>query len=146
MSDLIDNRKAYHEYHVLDKLEAGIQLTGTEVKSCRGRHITMTDAYARVDGSEVFLYNVHISPYAQGNRENHEPKRPRKLLLHKSEIRKLAVTTKQRGLTLIPLAFYLKKGRFKVLLGTCKGKTGADKRESLKKRDIQKELRKVVRR
>lgn len=146
MSDLVHNRKAYHDYHVLDKVEAGIQLTGTEVKSCRGNHITMTDAYARVEGGEVFLYNVHINPYEQGNRENHEPTRPRKLLLHKSEIRALTVAAQQRGFTLIPLAFYLKKGRIKVLLGTCRGKTGTDKRESLKKREAQREIRRAVRR
>ncbi len=144
MPDLARNKKAYHNYEVLDKYECGIVLTGTEVKSCRLHNISFVDAHAQIRGGEVHLYNVHISEYTQGNRENHEPTRVRKLLLHKAEIRKLATSIQKKGLTLIPLSFYLKKGKIKVCLGACKGKTKSDKREVLKKKQVQRDLKRII--
>lgn len=144
MADLATNRKAFHNYHVQDKLEAGIALVGTEVKSCRARNISMADAYARVEKGEVFLHNVHISPYEQANQFNHDPTRPRKLLLHRTEIRKLIAATREKGLTLVPLAFYMKRGRVKVALGICRGKTKGDKRDAIRKKESDRALRRVV--
>ena len=146
MADLVTNKKAFHNYQVLDKYEAGVSLQGTEVKSCREKNISFVDAYARVVKGEVLLFNVHISPYENGNRFNHDPKRTRTLLLHKGEIRKLAVSTNQKGLTLVPLSFYLKKGIVKMSLGVCKGKMKADKRESLKKKQSDRMIQNVLRR
>ncbi len=144
MADLATNKKAYHNYQVLDKYECGIVLTGTEVKSCRLHNISFIDAYAQIQGGEVQLHNVHVSEYKQGNRENHEPKRIRKLLLHKSEIRKIASNSQKKGLTLIPLSFYLKKGKIKVCLGACKGKTKFDTREAMKKKQVQHDLKRIM--
>jgi len=131
---LIRNKKAFHDYEILIKFEAGIELLGTEVKSCRERNISMTDTYAKVEHGELYLYNVHISPYEHGNRFNHDPKRPRRLLMHKREILKLHQQIREKGNTIIPLRFYLKRGKIKVELGVGKGKTKGDKRDSLRKK------------
>ena len=144
MADLARNRKAFHDYQVLEKLECGMVLRGTEVKSCRAGNISFADSYGRVVSGEVYLYNIHISEYEQGNRENHEPKRTRKLLLHKSEIRKLIIATQKKGLTLIPISVYLRKGKIKVGLGICRGKSKADKREVMKRKQDEKEFKKIV--
>lgn len=146
MSSLNRNRKAYHNYEVLETFEAGIVLQGTEVKSCRAANITLFDAYARVDQDEAWLYNAHIGLYPYGNMNNHEPMRPRKLLMHKREIRKLRAATEQKGLALIPLSFYLKRGRIKVGIGLCRGKTHGDKRETLKKRQDERDIRRAMKR
>jgi len=137
---LAANRKAAHEYHLLERIEAGIVLTGTEVKSARAGKVTLKDSYARVKDGEIFLYNVHISPYTQGNRANHEPERPRKLLLHAREIRKLDRETTRGGTTLIPTRLYLKKGKIKVELALARGKKLYDKREASRKREMDREM------
>jgi SsrA-binding protein len=136
----VSNRKARHEYEILDTREAGVVLQGTEVKSLRDGRANLQDAFARLDGGEVWLYNMHISPYEAGNRFNHDPLRPRKLLLHKSEIRKLIGQVEQKGLTLIPLDLYFRRGMAKVTLALVRGKKLHDKREDLKKRDMQREM------
>ncbi len=137
---LAKNRAASHEFHLFRRLEAGLVLTGTEVKSARQGNVSLKDAYARVREGEVFLYNAHISPYTQGNRDNHEPKRPRKLLLHAREIRKLAKETVTTGLTLVPTRLYLKNGRIKVELALARGKKLHDKREASRKKEMEKEM------
>lgn len=144
MSSLNRNRKAYHNYEVLETFEAGIVLQGTEVKSCRAANITVLNSYARIDDDEAWLYDAHIGLYPYGNMNNHEPMRPRKLLLHKSEIRKLRIAVEQKGLALIPLSFYLKRGRVKVGIGLCRGKTHGDKRESLKTRQAERDMRRAM--
>jgi SsrA-binding protein len=146
MADLATNRKAWHDYHVLETLEAGIALTGTEVKSCRARNLSLGEAYGRVEGGELFLYNMHISPYEEGNRENHDPRRRRKLLVHRVEIRKLAAASREKGLTLVPLSAYLKRGRVKIAVGICRGKTKGDKRQALKEKQADREIRQALRR
>ena len=146
MTVLAKNRKAQYNYEILSKIEAGIVFVGTEVKSCRMHAISMIDAYAKVEGGEVFLYNVHIAPYEQGNRHNHEPKRRRKLLLHKAEIRKLIGQTKEKGFSLIPLSFYLQRRRIKVNLGLCRGKAKVDKRETIKAREAARMMQRLKRR
>lgn len=146
MADIATNRKAFHDYHVLEKIEAGIQLLGTEVKSCRAGDISMADAYAYVDNEQIWLENLHINPYTNGNQFNHEPRRKRRLLLHKKEILKLAVATSQKGCTLVPLSVYLKHGLIKVKLGVCQGKTRGDKRESLKKKQADRDMRQAMKR
>jgi SsrA-binding protein len=133
-NSLANNRKARHDFHITANYEAGIVLTGTEVKSCRARSITLSDAYVKIENGEATLFNAHISEYEHGNRYNHVPKRPRKLLLHRREILKMSQLTKEKGFTIIPLKFYLKRGKVKVDLGVAKGKQLFDKRESLKKR------------
>ena len=138
------NRKAYHDYHVGETYEAGIALTGTEIKSVRQGRVSLRDSYARVENGEVFLYNMNVSPYEAGNRFNHEPRRTRKLLLHKSEIRKLATKTQEKGFTLIPLKVYLTGGRAKVELALAKGKRLYDKREVIKKRDVMWQVDRVI--
>ena len=145
MSELAKNRKAFHDYEVLETYEAGIALAGTEVKSCRDHGVNLMDGYATVDDGQVTLHNVHISPYAKGHRDNQPPTRNRRLLLHKAEIRKLATATQQKGLTLVPLAFYLKQQRIKVSLGVCRGKSTVDKRDSLKRKDDEKRMRQLMR-
>ena len=124
--------------------EAGIALTGTEIKSVRQGMVSLRDSFARVENGEVFLYDMHVSPYDAGNRYNHEPRRTRKLLLHKSEIRKLATKTQEKGFTLIPLKVYLKGGRAKVELALAKGKRLYDKREDIKKRDVMRQVDRVI--
>lgn len=143
---IAENRKARHKFNVLDTLECGIVLVGSEVKSLRNGRLSLDEAYGRVRKDEVWLVGSDISEYSEASRMNHDPKRPRKLLLHRREIRKFANKAHEKGLTLVPLKMYFKKGRAKVLLGLCKGKKLHDKRESLKtadtKRDIAREMRK----
>lgn len=136
----ITNRKARHEYHIEDKYEAGIALTGTEIKSIRAGKANLQDSYARVENGELMLYNMHISPYEQGNRFNHEPKRPRKMLMHKREIMRLLGQTREKGLSLIPLQLYFKGGWVKVELALARGKKKYDKREDIAARDARREM------
>jgi SsrA-binding protein len=138
------NRKAFHDYHVGETYEAGIALTGTEIKSVRQGIVSLRDSFARVENGEVFLYDMHVSPYDAGNRYNHEPRRTRKLLLHKSEIRRLATKTQEKGFTLIPLKVYLRGGHAKVELALAKGKRLYDKREDIKKRDVMRQVDRVI--
>lgn len=140
------NKKARFNYEIIEKIEAGISLKGTEVKSIRNRNVSIGESYAQVKDNEVFLHNLHISPYEQGNRENHEPVRVRKLLLHKREIKKLVAKTQQKGLSLVPLSIYLKKGKIKVELAIGRGKRLVDKREAIKKKSIEREIERIVRR
>src|SRR5215471_17228125 len=134
------NKRARHDYHILDSWEAGLVLTGTEVKSLRDGKATMTDAYALVKDGEVFLLNLHISPYEQGNQFNHEPTRTRKLLLHRREIRRMIGAVERQGLTLVPLDLYFKKGKAKVTLALGKGKKLHDKRADERRRDDEREM------
>ena len=136
----IVNRQANHNYFIIDTYEAGIALTGTEIKSIRTGKCNIKDSYAIVKNYEVYLLNTHISPYEEGNRYNHDETRTRKLLLHKKEILKLRDKVELEGYTLIPLKIYFVKGRAKVLLGVCKGKKTYDKKETLKEKDIQREM------
>jgi SsrA-binding protein len=138
------NREAYHNYHILETHECGIALTGTEVKSIREGRCNLKDGYAQIRKSEAWLMNVHISPYSHGNRENHEPTRARKLLLHRSEIDKLAGKVQEKGLTLVPTKMYLKAGRVKVEIGVAKGKKLYDKRETEKRREADREARAMM--
>ena len=142
---IAQNRKAYHDYFIIEKLEAGIELKGTEVKSIRNGRLNLTDGYASVDNSEVFIKQVHISPYEQGNRFNVDPLRVRKLLLHKHEIRKLIGATTVKGYSLIPLSMYLKNGKVKVELALAKGKKLHDKRQDLAKKDAQRTIERELR-
>ena len=139
------NRKAFHEYFIDDRYEAGMVLQGTEVKSLRAGRANLQDAYAKVVNGECWLYSCHISPFEQGNRFNHEPLRTRKLLLRKREIAELAQLSQQKGLTLVPLRLYWSGGRAKCELGIGRGKKSYDKRESLKERETQREIDRVVR-
>ena len=141
---LATNKKAFHDFSVLERYEAGISLTGTEVKSCRANNITMQDSYVRIMDGEAELLNVHIATYEQGNLFNHDPKRKRKLLLHKRQILKLFQQIRKDGLTLIPLKFYLNKGLIKVELGICKGKNKGDKRDTLRERQDLKDSRRAM--
>lgn len=144
MPDIVTNSKARRDYHVLETFEAGIVLRGTEVKALRAGKGQIADAFARVENSEVFLYNAHIDEYAHGNLQNHLPKAPRKLLLNKSEIRKLFELAAVKGNALVPLSFYWKNGRVKVALAVGKGKAQFDKREDLKRRDADRELKRAT--
>lgn len=134
------NKRAWHEYEILEKMEAGMVLLGTEVKSLREGRANLKDAYGRVRNGEVFLVEAHISAYSHGNIANHDPLRERKLLLHKKEIRRLTGKVQERGLTLIPLQIYFKGGKAKVELGLARGKRLYDKRAAIKKRDERREL------
>ncbi len=138
---LATNRKARHEYHILETVEAGIALQGTEVKSLREGKANLKESYARVQNGEVYLVNCHISPYSHGNVQNHDPMRKRKLLLHRREINKLQVKLNERGFTLVPLKFYLTRGKIKLQLGLAKGKKLYDKRDSKRKKDLDREAR-----
>ena len=144
MADIVTNHKGKRDYHILETFEAGIALLGTEVKSLRAGKGQITDAFARVDKGEVWLYNAHIDEYSHGNLQNHEPKAPRKLLLHKSEIRKIFGLAAVKGNALIPLSFYWKNGKVKVALAVGKGKQQFDKREDLKKRESDRELKRAA--
>ena len=135
------NKKAFHDYFILEKIEAGICLLGTEVKAIREGRLNLKDSYAMVQSGETYLLNCHISPYSHGNRENHDPTRSRKLLLHLREIRKLIGKTQEKGLTLVPLRVYLKKGRVKVELGVARGKKLIDKRETERRKEADREAR-----
>ena len=134
------NRQARHEYHIEESCEAGLVLQGTEVKSLREGRANLKDSYASVDNGEVYLYECHISPYPNGGYANHEPKRARKVLLHKKEIRRLLGKTQERGLTLIPLRLYFLRGKAKVELALARGKKLYDKREDMKRRDADREI------
>ncbi|NLP44789.1 MAG: SsrA-binding protein SmpB [Peptococcaceae bacterium] len=140
-----ENRKARHDYFVEDRYEAGIILTGTEIKSIRAGRVNLKDSYAEIVDGEVWLNQMHISPYEQGNRFNHEPLRKRKLLLHRSEISKLVGKVQQQGMTLIPLKIYIKNGLAKIELGLCKGKKSYDKREDIAKRDAKRQMERDLR-
>lgn len=143
---LAQNKKARHDYRIVSTIEAGIALTGTEIKSVRASRVTLKDGFAQVRNGEVWLMNVHIAQYAQGNRFNHDELRNRKLLLHKKEIARLAGETQRKGVTLVPLKMYLKHGFAKVLLGVAEGKHEYDKRQTLKKRDQEREIRRALKR
>ncbi|MCH4124011.1 MULTISPECIES: SsrA-binding protein SmpB [Levilactobacillus] len=143
---LAQNRKARHDYAVTDTIEAGIVLTGTEIKSLRARRVNLQDGFAQVRNNEAWLMNVHISEYVQGNRFNHDPLRNRKLLLHKKEIRRLGQATMDKGVTLIPLRMYLKHGFAKVLIGVAHGKREYDKRETIKRREQDRQIARVMKR
>lgn len=138
------NRKAYHDYFVEEKYEAGIELAGTEVKSIRAGTVNLKDAYCSVKNGELFVHGIHISPYEKGNIFNKDPERVRRLLMHKREIRKLHAMVKQDGYTLVPLSLYFKESRVKVEVGLCKGKKNYDKRESAAKRDAQREIERTM--
>ena len=141
---IADNRKARHDFHLFDTYEAGVVLLGTEVKAIREGRINLKDSYGRVEHGEVFLYNLHISPYSHRGYATHEPLRRRKLLLNKIEIRKLIGKTLERGLTLVPVRMYFKNGRVKVSLCVAKGKKNYDKRETIRRREIDRETRAAV--
>ena len=138
--DLAVNRRAWHDYSVLEKIECGIALTGTEVKVLRAGAGSLAGAYGAVLGGELYVVQMHIPVYEFGNRFNHDPKRNRKLLVHRKEVRELKMKTEAKGLTLIPLKVYLKKGRIKLELGVCRGKALHDKRETLKKKSVDRDL------
>jgi len=140
------NRKARHEYFILETMEAGIALMGSEIKSVRAGQISLAEAYIRIDGKEAWLEDAHIAPYEQASIFNHEPLRPRKLLLHTSEIRKLWNTVRQKGVAIIPLSVYLKNGKAKVEIAVAKGKKLYDKRAEIAKRDYQREIDRQFRR
>jgi SsrA-binding protein len=139
-----ENRKARHDYHLLETFEAGMVLLGTEVKAVREGRVNLRDSFARVEDGEVFLYNVNISPYSHRGYADHEPMRRRKLLLHRSEIRKLVGRTAEKGLTLVPVRMYFKNGRVKVAVSLAKGKKEYDKRETIKRREVDRETRAAV--
>ncbi|MEP6848333.1 MAG: SsrA-binding protein SmpB [Acidobacteriota bacterium] len=139
--EILNNRQAYHEYHILDKFEAGVALLGTEVKSIMAGRIQLKDSYVTIKDGEVWLLNSHISPYSHGNINNHEPLRSRKLLLHRKEIEKLEKETTQKGMTLVVTRIYWKNGRIKIEVGVAKGKKLYDKRETEMRKAIDKETR-----
>jgi SsrA-binding protein len=142
-----DNRRARHEYEIMESLECGLALRGTEVKSLRHGKVSLDESYARVEGDEVWLVNCDIPEYRQGGMWNHEPKRLRKLLMHRSEVRKFAAKSKEKGLTLVPLRLYFtQRGIAKLLLGLCRGKQLHDKRDSIKKREVKREIDRQMRR
>ena len=141
---ITENRKARHDYHILETWEAGVALLGTEVKAIREGRVNLRDSYARVENGEIWMMNVHISPYSHRGYAGHEEMRQRKLLLHQHEIRKLLGRTVEKGLTLVPLEMYFKKGRVKVLLALAKGKQAHDKRETIRRREVDRETRAAV--
>jgi SsrA-binding protein len=141
---IADNRKAYHDYHILETFECGIALLGTEVKGIREGQANLRDSYARVEKGEVWLYNVHINPYSHRGYVDHDPKRKRRLLLHKYEIRKLIGKTVEKGLTLVTTKMYFKNGKVKVVIGLARGKQDHDKRETLRRREVDRETRAAV--
>lgn len=141
---IADNRKAFHDYHVIDTFEAGVALLGTEVKSIREGRVNLRDSYARAEGGEIWVYNIHISSYSHRGYADHEPTRRRKLLLHADEIRKLIGKTTERGMTLVPTKMYFKRGRVKIAVGLAKGKKEHDKRETIRKREADRETRAAI--
>jgi SsrA-binding protein len=143
-ANIAENRKAYHDYHLLETFEAGLVLLGTEVKAIREGRVNLRDSFARVEDGEVFLYNVNISPYSHRGYADHEPLRRRKLLLHRDEIRKLVGKTVEKGLTLVPVRLYFKNGRVKVAVALARGKKDYDKRETIKRRETERETRAAV--
>jgi SsrA-binding protein len=144
MDEILTNSKARRDYHILETFEAGIALKGTEVKALRAGKGQISDAFARIDNDQAWLYNAHIDEYSFGNRENHAPKAPRRLLLHKSEIRKLFGLASVKGNALVPLSFYWKNGKVKVAIGVGKGKVQFDKREDIRKRDVEREMKRAT--
>jgi SsrA-binding protein len=143
-TSIAENRKAYHDFHLLESFEAGLVLLGTEVKAIREGRVNLRDSFARVEDGEVFLYNVNISPYSHRGYADHEPLRRRKLLLHRDEIRKLIGKTVERGMTLVPTRLYFKNGRVKVAVSLAKGKKDYDKRETIKRREADRETRAAI--
>ena len=146
MADIATNKQAAYRYHLLEKWEAGLVLTGTEVKSLRDGKAQIKDGYASVRDSEVWLHNVHIPPYGPASRENHEPERSRKLLMHRREIERLIGKTREKGLTLVPTRLYFRDGRAKVEIALAKGKDVGDKRQAIKEREMKREMERAVRR
>jgi SsrA-binding protein len=142
--NIAENRKAFHDFHILDTYEAGVALLGTEVKAIREGRVNLRDSFARVDGGEVFLHNVNVSPYSHRGYATHTPLRTRKLLLHRDEIRKLIGKTVEKGMTLVPVRMYFKDGRVKVAIALAKGKKDYDKRETIKQREVDRETRAAV--
>jgi SsrA-binding protein len=138
---IVDNRRARHEYHILRRLETGIVLTGTQVKSIRQGHLSLGEAYVTVRGGELYLIGAHISPYEQGNRFNPDPTRDRKLLAHEHEIRKLEADVAQKGMTLVPLKAYFRNGRVKLEIGVARGKKLYDKRQAIRDRSVERDMR-----
>ena len=143
-SSIAENRKAFHDYHLLETFEAGMVLLGTEVKAIREGRVNLRDSFARVEGGEVYLYNVNISPYSHRGYAEHEPLRRRKLLLHRHEILKLIGKTVEKGMTLVPVRMYFKNGRVKIAVSLAKGKKEYDKRETIKKRETDRETRAAI--
>ncbi len=141
---IASNRKARRDFHVLEKLEAGMELRGTEVKSIRAGKVSLDEAFARIEDGQVFLYGMHVQPYEHGNVHNHDPVRPRRMLLHSREIHRLLGQTTAKGNTLVPLRLYLRRGVVKVELGLCRGKQRADKREDLKRRTADREAERAI--
>ena len=146
MKDIATNRQARHRYNFLETWEAGVMLTGTEVKSLRDGKAQIKDGYATVREGEVWLHNVHIPPYAPASRENHEPERSRKLLMHRREIERLIGKTREKGLTLVPTRIYFRDGRAKVEIALAKGKDVGDKRQAIKEREMKREMERAIRR
>jgi SsrA-binding protein len=144
--NIAENRKAYHDYHILETFETGVVLLGTEVKSIREGRVNLRDSYARAENGEVFVYNIHIQPYSHRGYAEHDPLRRRKLLLHAHEIRKLVAKTIEKGMTLVPLRMYFKDRKVKMALGLAKGKQVHDKRETIKRREVDRETRAAVKR
>ena len=142
---IAENRKAFHDFHILETFEAGVVLQGTEVKAIREGNVNLRDSFARVESGEIWMYNVHINPYSHRGYADHEPTRRRKLLLHRQEIRKLIGKTVERGMTLVPTRLYFKNGHVKVALGLAKGKKAHDKRETIKRREADRETRAALR-
>jgi SsrA-binding protein len=142
--NIAENRKAFHDYHIVETYEAGVALVGTEVKAIREGNVNLRDSFARVESGEVWIYNVHISPYSHRGYSDHEPTRRRKLLLHRQEIRKLIGKTVEKGMTLVPTRMYFKNGHVKVAISLAKGKKTHDKRETIKRRDAERETRAAV--
>jgi SsrA-binding protein len=141
---IADNRKARHDFHLLETFEAGVVLLGTEVKAIREGRVNLRDSYARVEGGEIFVYNIHISPYSHRGYADHEPTRRRKLLLHRQQIRKLVGKTVERGMTLVPVRMYFQNGKVKLAISLAKGKHVRDKRETIMRREAERETRAAV--
>jgi SsrA-binding protein len=144
--DVASNRQASHRYHLLERWECGLVLRGTEVKALRDGKAQIKDGYASVRDGEVWLHNVHIPPYGPASRENHEPERPRKLLMHRREIERLIGKTREKGLTLVPTRLYFRDGRAKVEIALARGKDVGDKRQSIKEREMKREMERAIRR
>ena len=140
------NRKAFHDYEILEKFEAGLVLTGPEVKSIRAGRVNLKDGFASLGGGELYLHNVHVSPYEAANRYNTDPTRPRKVLLHKAQLRRLVGKAAEKGLTIVPLDIHFSRGYAKVTLGLARGKKQYDKREAIRRRDLDRELERAVKR
>jgi len=143
---IANNRAAFHEYFILDRIEAGLELLGTEVKSLRAGKVNIKDGFIRIENRQAFLENVHIQPWEAGNRQNHEPTRSRRLLMHRSEIVELFSRVREQGLTLVPLRLYFRNGRAKVEVALVKGKKSWDKRQSIAERDAKREMQRAIRR